>query len=242
MCTLTFVPTREGIIFTSNRDEGTDRKPSKPPQKMDTGPVATLAPIDTNSGGTWFAATEQGTLHCLLNGAFKSHKRKPPYRLSRGHVIPGYIKAGNRLPVFMETFRLNNIEPFTLVTYDPSLPLTKQIIEFRWDGKQKYVQFFQADQPLVWASATLYDDQAYQDRINWLHNWLENKPLTHESLMQFHREGGNGNPENDMRVKRGNWLKTVSITSTMLHPEEVHMCFDALNGALPLSLKIPRKL
>ncbi len=240
MCTLTFVPVEEGIIFTSNRDEGTDRKPSEPPQKLDVGAVTTITPIDANSGGTWIAATEQGTLHCLLNGAFKPHKRKPPYRLSRGHVIPEYIKEGNSLPAFMEAFDFENIEPFTLVTYNPSLPSTNQITEFRWDGKQKYLRFFQANQPMVWASATLYDDKAYQDRINWLHDWLEEKPHTQNSMLQFHREGGNGSPENDMRVKRGNWLKTVSITSAVLYPEEVHMSHDALNGAQPLSIKINR--
>lgn len=113
MCTVTFVPTSTGFILTSNRDEKNYR-PTLPPEIHVVNGKKLLFPKDEEAGGTWIATNNQHQTVCLLNGAFETHVKNPPYRKSRGLILLesfGYDSFAE----FAENVDLENIEPFTLL-------------------------------------------------------------------------------------------------------------------------------
>src|SRR5258708_172671 len=87
MCTVTYIPARDGFFLTSNRDENSGRPPAVPPflYPMKTGSI--LFPRDAQAGGSWFAVHENGNALVLLNGALTRHQPAPPYRRSRGLIL-----------------------------------------------------------------------------------------------------------------------------------------------------------
>ena len=129
MCTLTYIPQSDnGFIVTSNRDE-TPFKPALHPSRKYVYPRWITYPTDIAGGGSWIAATDDGTIAILLNGAFTAHKRTPPYGHSRGKIV--LLNFGFKsLQALSEKYILDNIEPFTLVRIKPG----KDIEELRWDG------------------------------------------------------------------------------------------------------------
>ena len=56
-------------------------------------------------------------LVCVLNGAFKKHKRKDNYKKSRGVIAKEIIKIYQILKNILK-FKFRNIEPFTMVIVD----------------------------------------------------------------------------------------------------------------------------
>src|SRR4051812_22764348 len=73
MCTVTYLPLKEGFIITSNRDERLVRKPADAPQIISGLNTRILFPRDGEAGGTWIATSENNRTVCLLNGAFVPH-------------------------------------------------------------------------------------------------------------------------------------------------------------------------
>jgi hypothetical protein len=68
MCTVTFVPVKNGFIFTSNRDEKINR-PTISPKIYEDFNFKLMYPKDEKAGGTWIVSKNDGTCIVLLNGA-----------------------------------------------------------------------------------------------------------------------------------------------------------------------------
>ena len=112
MCTVTFIPSNNGVIITHNRDEKLTRLPSDLPKKTEYFGKKLWYPKDTDKNGTWFCTDEKGRVACILNGAFEKHTSTPPYRLSRGIVVLDAFKEST-FSEWLNNYDLNNIEPFT---------------------------------------------------------------------------------------------------------------------------------
>ena len=208
MCTLTFIPKTDKVIITSNRDEHVSRGLTDFPISKEIGKEHVYFPQDPKAGGTWIAASTEGRINVLLNGAFQKHKHQPPYRLSRGLILLDAFKY-NSLSDFRLIYDLEEIEPFTLVQFN----LRAHIIEeIRWDGKMKHYATFSFDQPHIWSSATLYNEATRTQREDWFNKWLESPDLSTEDMLKFHKFGGDGNAQNSITMDRGNGLQTVSIS------------------------------
>ena len=52
-----------------------------------------IFPKDAKAGGTWFAASESGTILVLLNGAKEKHQVQLSYRKSRGQIVLDIISS-----------------------------------------------------------------------------------------------------------------------------------------------------
>src|SRR3954447_19258865 len=128
MCTVTFIPLKDRVILTSNRDEKYSRKQALPPQQFYFNGGTIIYPQDADAGGTWVAINEDGNAAVLLNGAFVKHTPMPPYKKSRGQVLLEVIQTDRPVRSFVRT-DLTHIEPFTLVIID-----NKGLYECRWDG------------------------------------------------------------------------------------------------------------
>jgi uncharacterized protein with NRDE domain len=210
MCTVTFIPVNGRYYITSNRDEKQVRKPAVPAGIYIENGSRIIYPKDGDAGGTWIACHENGNVAVLLNGAFKKHDPQPPYKRSRGKVLLEIIHAKNPVRYLMQT-DLSGIEPFTMIIMDAWL------YECRWNGITKYCTQLKKYRPYIWSSATLYNEAVIKEREQWFAGFLNSDPRpTLDTILHFHQFGGMGDIENDLKMKRGNKLSTVSITSIEL--------------------------
>lgn len=225
MCTVTFVPFRNGILLTSNRDEQIVRAPALLPEKYrgETGDI--LLPKDGQAGGTWIALHNNGNAMVLLNGAFNKHAHNPPYRKSRGLIFLDVFDSHSPYTNF-STIDLNNIEPFTLIIWEGG-----ELFEARWDGTSKYVTPLPVSEPRIWSSATLYNPEVRKKRRLLFDKWLmETSCRSAEEIRKFHEFAH----YNDITVKmEGNGkLQTVSITGIEITNNKAVMHYKDMLGGL----------
>jgi uncharacterized protein with NRDE domain len=214
MCTVTYIPVKDKIFITSNRDEKAVRKKAIPPFIYEYENTKLIFPKDAEAGGTWIAMKEDGNAAVLLNGAFICHVAEPPYRKSRGQIFLD-VFAHNLPSTAFREIDLDDIEPFTFVLLENT-----SLYEFRWDGNEKYCKQLPPHSPHIWSSATLYDGLVVKKREQWFTSFLNNNSLpTQSDILSFHRFTGDGDNNNDLLMSRNNGLSTVSITGMLLTAE-----------------------
>ena len=215
MCTVTYIPHKDKIFITSNRDEKHARADAVAPQAYNFSTGKIFFPKDAHANGTWIALHENGNAMVLLNGGFIKHEPNYPYRKSRGLIFLEVMNSNWPLDTYKK-IDLDNIEPFTLVIYREG-----ELYECRWDGNQKYISAKDITVPHIWSSVTLYDEETVAKRRNWFDEFiLKNKQPSQEDIFHFHHFGGEGDTENDIRMNRDGFLYTVSITGIELDTEK----------------------
>ncbi|MFC4267483.1 NRDE family protein [Polaribacter marinivivus] len=209
MCTVTYLPIADNqFILTSNRDETPLRK-TIPPKKYVEDGVTLTYPKDEIAGGTWIGVSSKNRVVCLLNGGFVNHKRKLPYKMSRGIIVKNILIADNAI-AFINDFDFTNIEPFTLILIDWDVKLVTY--ELVWDGMKKHFKPL-AQEPKIWSSSPLYTPEMKAERELWFTNWLENnKKESLKNILEFHKNDSLGTKEISPKMKR-KFVETVSITS-----------------------------
>lgn len=208
MCTVTYIPNRDAVFFTSNRDVQSKRTPASPPEIFQFAFGKLLFPKDGHAGGTWIAAHENGNVAIFLNGGFAAHVPRPPYRKSRGLILLDIIDHPTPFNSFLAV-NLDNIEPFTAVLRD-----NIYLFECRWDGEKKHYTELDADQPHIWSSVTLYDEAVTEKRNRWFASWVHAHPSpTLDQILHFHQFTGDGDSHNALLMDRQGKVSTVSVTS-----------------------------
>jgi hypothetical protein len=211
MCTVTFIPVKDKIFITSNRDEKLTRKKAMAPVVYKKQKYNIVFPKDADAGGTWIAMKDNGDGAVLLNGAFLSHVSQPPYRQSRGQLLLDILESDRPSQQFVKV-KLAEIEPFTIVLLE-----SNSLYEFRWDGQEQYCKQLSIHRPHIWSSATLYDGLIVKKREQWFAAFLNNNPLpTQQDIINFHRFTGDGDSRNDLLMERDGIYSTVSITSMLI--------------------------
>jgi hypothetical protein len=223
LCTVTLIPLNSGFVLTSNRDEAANRE-AIPPQVYKFYGVKMVFPKDKQAGGTWIGVSEHQRLICLLNGAFEVHIREVPYRKSRGVVVKELLAASN-ISEILKNYRLENIEPFTLIMVDWKDKL--QFWEMVWDGKQKHITSLPL-QEHFWSSTPLYNAEMREKRRNWFDKLKDSSALTPAEIWEFHHTGGEGNPEIDLIMDRS-FVKTQSITQIERTSETTFLTYEDLS-------------
>jgi hypothetical protein len=184
MCTATFVPLADKVIFTSNRDEKPTRRPSSRLQILRKGDKTLLCPVDADAGGTWIAASDQGIVWCLLNGAFKKHISNPPYKRSRGLLLLD-AAFDTTSDDWMNQNNLSGIEPFTIIRIN--IFNEKKFTVFRWDGSELHRAPVSPREAQIWSSATLYNPISVKLRTESWENFLHtHKTQTAQEIWNFH--------------------------------------------------------
>lgn len=195
-----------------------------------------LFPRDTQAGGTWIASARSGLTACLLNGAFVLHRRQLPYRKSRGLILLDFFdwKSADD---FFSNYDLHNIEPFTFLFFDRSggnHTYPERILEFRWDGEHRHLKEMDPGQPHFWCSATLYPAEMQHRREEVFQHWLGAHPITEHNIaaavLNLHKTGSIGDPENDFVMNRAGRVQTVSITQITVHEKNARMRYLDLLG------------
>ncbi len=227
MCTVTFIPVKDGFFITSNRDEKKQRTRALPPATYQLDNIDLLFPRDADAGGTWIAVRDHANAAVLLNGAFVFHFSKPPYRRSRGLILLDILTAPDPVNFFI-AMNLKNIEPFTLILFQDA-----KLFECRWDGEQKHCSEPAVNKSHIWSSATLYNEAIHKKRETWFKDWLirQDEP-TQEDIFNFHQFAGDGDVQNDIRMNREGNLFTVSITGIHLGKHNAVMSYlDLKDGS-----------
>ncbi len=222
MCTVTFVRSGNKTIITSNRDEQVLRQATEP-RNYCINNKTIVFPKDPQAGGTWYAIDEQGNVLVLLNGAAEKHKWNPPYRKSRGLIVLDIISAKSPFAMWQE-IDLDDIEPFTLVLFE-----NQKLYQLRWDGKDKETVEKKPEENHIWSSTTLYPKAVREKRAGWFAKFMKfNAHPSAKDLYHFHQYTESGDHENGLVINRNNFLKTLSITQTVIHDNKVKMNYHDL--------------
>ncbi len=226
MCTVTYYPIApDHFLFATNRDESPKRAAQEVVRKKISNGKTLLFPRDTGANGTWIALSDANQLVCILNGGRIKHRHEPPYRLSRGIMALDFFDFWS-LDAFTTNYDFSGIEPFTMVIYDEG-----RLVALYWDEATLEVQELDPTVRQLWSSSTLYSPALQSKRKRWFFDWamFTNSP-TREDLLTFHQTGGNGDPENDLVMNRGNVVRTTSITSLEKSPKTFHLhLFQLIN-------------
>jgi len=227
MCTVTFIPVKEKVFITSNRDENHGRATAIVPALYSLKKSNVLFPKDNNAGGTWFAVHEDGNAIVFLNGGFQKHIPYPPYRKSRGLILLDLIDTELPVKSFLD-IDLHEIEPFTAIIWQ-----YQRLFDCRWDGQNKYHVEIDNQAPHIWSSVTLYDQSIILKRREWFEKWITKNPApAQDDILHFHQFTGDGDGHNDLLMNRNNEVMTVSITSASFTHDKVFMKYiDVRNVA-----------
>ena len=234
MCTVTFIPSKQKIFLTSNRDEKHWRAAASFPEAYPAQTGKIIFPKDGDAGGTWFAVHENGNAVVFLNGGFVKHTPQPPYRKSRGLILLDVVDRESPLQAFQE-IDLENIEPFTAVIWEKA-----KLNECRWTGSEKHQSPLAEDVPHIWSSATLYDAEVVIKRRNWFQQWLEEHPHpSQEEILDFHQFTGDGDEHNDLVMNRDGKVFTVSVTSALIGEDKIVLEYVDVKQALTKERDFP---
>ncbi len=217
MCTVTYIPTKAGFIFTSNRDEEPNRKTINPKYYQES-EVNLFYPKDEVAGGTWIGLSEQKRLVCLLNGGFVYHNPKLKFPKSRGLVVKQLLTTENLLNT-IDHLDLSGVAPFTLIVVDWSVE--NKIYELVWCKEEKHVNELDSNSASIWSSSTLYTREVKILRKEWLRmSGLDQYEVDENKVLNFHQNEDLGNQDITLKMKR-DVVQTVS--TTMIVKEDLNL-------------------
>ena len=223
MCTVSFVKANGKIIITSNRDEKVIRPNAIEPRTYHLNNKKIIFPKDNKAGGTWYAIDEHSNVLVLLNGAEEKHVLKERYRKSRGLIVLDLMSSHSPLEAWND-IDLENIEPFTLVLFE-----SQKLYQLRWNEIKKEAIILDATQSHIWSSSTLYAAEIRQKRADWFMKFIDFNPEVNETeLLNFHRYTEAENNEHGLVINRNDFLKTSSITQTILEQNKVAIHYSDL--------------
>jgi len=223
MCLVTFLPTPDGFVLSSNRDESPARSAHNVLNE-EISDSRIYYPADT-SGGSWIILSSDKRVICLLNGAFENHQRLLPYRKSRGVMMKEYYEYSDAIK-FFEYYDFTNIEPFTMIIAEDG-----RLYEFRWDANIKHVRELDPNSIHAWSSCTLYDDKASAKRAILIKSRLmscESSDL--DALKEAHLHRDSDDLYNGLYMDRAGIVQTISHTQVVYNRSTCEMHYHNLLG------------
>ena len=218
MCIVSFFPTVEGFIFSSNRDEKQQRPTLEP--KFYDHPSPLIYPKDMDHGGTWFAVDSiKRQLFCVLNAT--GVQPTTTEKISRGK-LPINLLLGD--DTILSSSSLKHIAPFQLVNV--SFSETLKLIHFHWDGNVLKNTLLDETTPHIWSSNTLYKEEKRQ-HLKTQFKLHSNEFNQWNDLINFHKTVAQP-LHNNVFIKKDKGLQTVSITSLKLQDETIELYYNNL--------------
>lgn len=219
MCTLSYLPNSDGYFLVNNRDENPQRARAIEPKIITENNINVLAPIDAEANGTWIGINHFGNFVCLMNGAFQPHKRMDTYAKSRGIIAKDFLFSKDTNLCF-EEYNLEEIEPFTIIQID-----NQKMMEYRWDGLEKYSKKIDETKAQIWSSATLYSEAIAQERKEYFENQAFFFQNHQTELINWHKNKIENAPS--ILLQKQN-VQTVSITTILKKNEEIILNYEDL--------------
>ncbi|MFY8005326.1 MAG: NRDE family protein [Chitinophagaceae bacterium] len=221
MCTVSFLKNNNQIIITSNRDEHNNRGQTIAPANYTGRECSITYPKDEKGQGTWIGFNSNNHMAVILNGAFSKHIQQPPYKHSRGLIIP-YILSYKNAVNALEKMDLYGIEPFTIIIFQQ-----ETLYEYRWNGIHLNSKKDHSNQIKLWNSVTLYSSAIETNNLNELKQHLS-ITSTNKDVLNYHFKKlyQKQLPEHSVN----NQIVTVSVTQLILNNNQVNIEYhDLLN-------------
>lgn len=223
MCTASWLSAGDRLHFLFNRDERRARAVGLPPRPLRAAGVAYLSPIDPDSGGTWFAASERGLLLALLNRSVDGQSPAAGRR-SRGSLIPELVGARDLAEVaaILGGLPLDECAPFRLFADLPGAPALGAV----WDGTAL------ATQPITTASGLLCSSSRGDHEVTRVRSELWGARSAQratdglEELRRFHRSHAPTRSASSVCMHRED-AATVSHLEVLRTPGEVRIAYFA---------------
>ncbi len=130
MCTVSFVPRKNGYSLGMNRDEQRARAEALPPRFVRIGDLNALMPSEPR-GGTWIGSNKFHITFALINW-YEVTRTVNGTATSRGDIIPHLLESASSdgAASRMGGIDLRRTKPFRLIGVFPG---EKKILEWRWD-------------------------------------------------------------------------------------------------------------
>lgn len=221
MCTITYIPQNDqSFIITQSRDELASRSIAAPPILRKINNADHYYPVDPDSKGTWIGMSENQKVACLINGGVTPYNPKPPYRHSRGLIIPNYFEHSD-FNVFYHNFQFENLEPFTLFTFE-----NNKLLVLRKEQDMMILKELDKSVPHIFSSINLYTTDKHELREKYFHHWLKsNSTIQIKDTIRLHdrfRIDRNG----PVFLPNGkDKLQTLSTTAIHYQPTQVAMTY-----------------
>ncbi len=224
-------------MLSHNRDESVKRRIASPPVRRSIEGVTHLFPVDPQGKGTWIAVSESGRIASLLNGGRRAHAHRPPYKHSRGLIIPAYLRYPS-FTEFFSDFDFTGLEPFTMLVFEKG-----EVFEIVLDDDGARYRKINPDRPFIYSSSTLYTEMARNRKEEEFIRWyLANPYPTRNDHLAFQRGQIFEKEPDKSTIPPGHILKTVSITSIHHLQGEVKMDYYDLVNDLHFWYSLEKKL
>lgn len=218
MCFVAFHRQGNTRYLLSNRDEYLHRPAALPPEVNSLPAYGLLYPKDAKAGGTWVAVRNDGVAAILLNGADKPHVSKPPYRQSRGLIIPEILKF-EYPEESVGAVSFEDMEPFTLCLSKPDA-----LYVYQWNGHGLTVALPDEKENPCWSSATLYHPGMVMQRSDYWQQWIQKQTSPDaEDFLSFAKSKAPGNEDTHINMKRVGGLQTISSTLITIGTDKAEM-------------------
>lgn len=211
MCTVSFTPCNNGLVFTFSRDERSERHTGNfiiseqlPHKKI-------FFAQDSKAGGSWFAADSVGNVAMLFNGGFVTHVKKQGYAKSRGIILKEIAAAENML-LFFENVPLDEIEPFSVLLLE-----NNQLYRLTWTGVEKNVLSLDNAAAYIFSSSTLYTEKTQLLRRQWFNKYSQQQSfINSQTIFDFHQTCNSHDKENGLVIERAGGCSTLSISQAVI--------------------------
>ncbi len=203
MCIVTYIPTKKGFFFTSNRDEVKTRQTDCLKTYKHQG-FEFLYPKDLEKGGSWFVVnTSSKKIACLLNATGKQPNLDT--KMSRGLIPINFLIHEKN---FLLEEMIEKVSPFTLICIQYGNNII--IEEFEWNGERLTRKKINEKETHLWCSNTLYN-RDYKEHLTKKILCETPKLKSTREVIDFHKKMAQ--PENsNVYLKKDKCLQTLSIT------------------------------
>ncbi len=183
MCTASWLTAGDRFHLFFNRDERRARAVGLAPRLQRAAGVDYLAPLDPESGGTWFAATGRGLLLVLLNRSVDGPAAAG--RKSRGSLIPALVGADDLPEVvrLLGELPLVDCAPFRLLANLPGVEALGAV----WDGQRLATQAITTADGLLCSSSRGDLEVTRQRSDQWTARSAHRATDGVAELRRFHR-------------------------------------------------------
>jgi hypothetical protein len=215
MCTVSFVPTKGGHVFTFSRDEMPLRKTPYFEASKNLGFKNVYYPQDVKSGGSWFVVDDWGNVAMLFNGGFSKHEKQSYYKKSRGIILLELVSEKDMLSYFTSS-SFDGIEPFSIILFE-----NESLYRLVWDGEKKHTITLDKNTNHIFSSATLYTDEIKEKRKDWLYTYLKGvEHINEEAIFNFHATYNSSDTQNGLIINREKSCSTLSISQVYLSQQQ----------------------
>lgn len=221
MCTVTWLPTRDGFELRMNRDELRTRSAALPPAIYKRDGVRYVAPRDVDGGGTWITVNDSGLAVGLLNGPARPDGWSGSR--SRGLLVDELADARSVAEVRnrLSNARLSVYSPFTLIVVEPGIAACVA----RWNTSTLVVDA--AIQPSALLTSSSVDLEAVVASRTAVHREFlrTSRGRDAEMLEQFHRDHSPERSHRSVCMHRAD-ASTVSFTRITVCRDVVLMHYE----------------